>query len=98
KLERQLSAAAMGGLVHTGAIAVGARGSAPVPQEWRPPLLTALVENNFLVSSSVIVRRSLLEEYGAFDPDPALFGSPDYELWLRLAPLTEFVHVRDPLV
>jgi hypothetical protein len=44
------------------------------------------------------VRSSLLRDHGAFDPDAALGGAPDYELWLRLAPHTQFAFIDEPLV
>jgi glycosyltransferase involved in cell wall biosynthesis len=99
KLERQLEAAGHAGLVHTDAVLLvdGRRRPSAVPRP-RGALLDALVRNNFVFSSSVVVRKSLLDELGAFDPDPALYGSPDYELWLRLARYTEFVFVDEPLL
>src|SRR5205085_9410361 len=57
-----------------------------------------LVRENAITSSSAMVRRDLLETYGAFDPDRGLWGSIDYELWLRLLPHTEFAYVPEPLV
>jgi glycosyltransferase involved in cell wall biosynthesis len=99
KLERQLAMAGEAGVVHTGAYQlVGARRE-PAPVQRPPdPLFPALVENNFVYSSSALIRRSLLDRHGAFDQDPALWGSPDYELWLRLAPVAEFVYVDEPLL
>jgi glycosyltransferase involved in cell wall biosynthesis len=99
KLERQLAAAGEAGVVHTGAylLAPGRREHAPAE---RPPgsVFLALVQNNFVYSSSALIRRSVLAEHGDFDPDPELWGSPDYELWLRLAPVTDFVYVDEPLL
>ena len=57
-----------------------------------------MLEENSIYSSSAVVRRSLLDEYGSFDPDPALGGSPDYDLWLRLAPNTEFALIDETLL
>lgn len=48
-------------------------------------VLRALVLNNFIVVSSVMVRRECLEEVGGFNEDPELSGSADWELWTRLA-------------
>jgi glycosyltransferase involved in cell wall biosynthesis len=86
------------GVVHTGAERLVDGSLEPVPPPPTRPLLPALLERNFVVNSSVALRRELLEQHGAFDPDPELRGSPDYELWLRLAPHTEFAYVPDPLV
>jgi glycosyltransferase involved in cell wall biosynthesis len=100
KLERQV--AYLGerpdvGLVHTGAylLADGRRVSAP-PQTIAS--FRSLLDENSIYSSSVVIRRELLDRYGRFDPDPALHGSPDYELWLRLAPRTTFGLIAEPLV
>lgn len=42
-----------------------------------------LAIKNYFVTSSVLVRRSVLEKVGAFDTD--LHGPEDYDLWLRIA-------------
>lgn len=101
KLERQitvLTARPAAGVIHTRAapLVEGVRGVA-APRPPRGPLFASLLENNFVFSSSAVVRRSLIGA-DAFDPDPALDGSPDYDLWLRLAPRTEFVYVDEVLV
>jgi glycosyltransferase involved in cell wall biosynthesis len=86
------------GIVHTAAALLvdGARRDAPRAPEG--PVFANLLENNFIYSSSVLVRRSIIDRHGAFDPDPVLGGSPDYDLWLRLAPRTEFAFVEEPLL
>ena len=86
------------GLVHTAAelLRDGRRLAAP-----RAPVgstLDRLLADNFVYSSSVALRREVLERHGAFDADPRLGGSPDYELWLRLAPHVEFAYVAQPLL
>jgi glycosyltransferase involved in cell wall biosynthesis len=99
KLERQLEAAGTGGVVHTDAYRLVGDRRERVDVDRPPgPLVDALVRNNFVYSSSALVRRALLDRHGAFDPDPGLYGSPDYELWLRLAPHAEFVFVDEPLL
>ena len=86
------------GVVHTGAelLVDGTRRPGPAPPGG--PLVRNLLANNFIYSSSAAIRRELLDEHGTFDPDPGLRGSPDYELWLRLAPLTEFAYIPGPLL
>jgi glycosyltransferase involved in cell wall biosynthesis len=101
KLERQvdvLRAREDIGVVHTAAalLAGGERRETSRPPAG--PLFRRLLENNFVYSSSVMIRRSVLDRHGAFDSDPALAGSPDYDLWLRLAPRTEFAFVDDVLL
>jgi glycosyltransferase involved in cell wall biosynthesis len=58
-------------------------------------LFDDLVLHNLIATSSVLVRRSLLEP---FDEDPRQRGTEDYELWLRLAPRAPFAFVDEPLV
>lgn len=42
-----------------------------------------LVSGNFLVNSSVIMRRQIFDRCGGLDEDPALIGVEDYALWLE---------------
>lgn len=104
KLERQVELLAEQptvGVVHTGAelIVDGRRRPAPRSrQSARRPLIERLLANNFIYSSSAVIRRGLLDRHGAFDPDPRQQGSPDYDLWLRLAPYTEFALIDEPLI
>jgi glycosyltransferase involved in cell wall biosynthesis len=52
--------------------------------------------DNFVPFSSAIVRRSLLDHYGAFDE--ALNMGIDWDIWLRLSCVTEFDFVEEPLL
>src|SRR5205823_10545104 len=56
--------------------------SRPPPPD---PYRCLLLESNFLVTSAVTVRRSLLAIAGGFDCNPDFEICEDYELWLRLA-------------
>ena len=47
-----------------------------------------LYRRNYLSPSSALVRRTLFEASGGFDP--SLLSAQDYELWLRMALLPEF--------
>jgi glycosyltransferase involved in cell wall biosynthesis len=85
------------GLVHAPADRL-VRGERVPAERLAPPSAADLVRENSIFSSSVVVRRELLERHGAFDPDPELWGSLDYELWLRLLPHTQFAYVGEPLL
>ncbi|HKS25315.1 MAG TPA: glycosyltransferase [Thermoanaerobaculia bacterium] len=61
-------------------------------------LYDRLIFANLVPLSTAVVRRALLERYGAFDEDPRQRGTEDYELWLRLAPHAPFAHVDRPLM
>ena len=55
-----------------------------------------LLRENFVSTSSVLLRKDLLAYTGLFKPK--LIGSQDFDLWLRLAKRTQFAWVREPLV
>ncbi len=56
--------------------------SGPPPAD---PYRYLLLENNFLATSAVTVRRSCISITGAFDCNPDFEICEDYELWVRLA-------------
>jgi glycosyltransferase involved in cell wall biosynthesis len=58
----------------------------------------ALLKRNFVVNSSVLVRRATLTEVGGLDEDPALKSVEDYDLWLRIASTRKVHSFDDPLV
>ena len=57
--------------------------------------LERLLVCNTLTTSSIMVRRSVLEQAGRFDTD--LFGPEDYDLWLRCSRLAPAAVLRQPL-
>src|SRR5262249_20650208 len=44
-----------------------------------------LLRSNFIINSSVLLRRALLMKVGLFDNHLPVFGSEDWDLWLRIA-------------
>lgn len=61
-------------------------------------VLVPLLAGNFVPTSTVLVRRRLVEEVGGFDEHPELHGVEDYHLWLRLAARSvRFAFVPHPL-
>jgi glycosyltransferase involved in cell wall biosynthesis len=57
----------------------------------------ALLRRNFICTSSVVIRRSILEEAGGFLEDQALVHFEDYELWLRIAAFVPIGYIDQPL-
>lgn len=55
-----------------------------------------LLRENFVSTSSVLLRKDLLAHTGLFKPK--LIGGQDFDLWLRLAKRTRFAWAREPLV
>jgi glycosyltransferase involved in cell wall biosynthesis len=67
----------------------------------RPPtddaaLRRALIRANPFVHSSVMARRALVERAGGYDA--TLPVAQDYDLWMRLAALTQLGNLAEPLV
>jgi len=60
-------------------------------------LFYRLWQQNLIGTSTVLVRRSMLETFGCFDEEPRLRGVEDYELWLRLALHMDVGYVEQPL-
>jgi GT2 family glycosyltransferase len=88
------------GLVYTGFSILGDDGSVHVPElaPWQKapgPLLGRLLRGCFIHPSTVLVRRALLERVGGLDEGRA--PCEDYDLWLRLAPLTPGACIPEPL-
>jgi glycosyltransferase involved in cell wall biosynthesis len=77
----------------------GRRGAAKNAGKALPATLsfTDLLAGNPVVCSTVVVRREAFERAGAFDEDPALIATEDYDLWLRLARLGAFRCESEPL-
>jgi glycosyltransferase involved in cell wall biosynthesis len=72
------------------------KGWAPMAQKvYKTRLLSnpvfrdLLVNGNGLPTSSVVVRRELLEKANGFREDTGIIAGEDYDLWLRLSLLTE---------
>ncbi len=58
-------------------------------------VFSPLLRENWILASSVVVRRAALAHAGLFDP--TLIGAQDYDLWLRLARVTDVVSIAEAL-
>jgi glycosyltransferase involved in cell wall biosynthesis len=74
--------------------------SRPVPYQQpvlhRGHILPQIFQDNFICFSSVVVRRRVFDQVGAFDERLPL--AVDYELWLRVASHFPFDYVDTPLL
>jgi glycosyltransferase involved in cell wall biosynthesis len=59
--------------------------------------LNVLLQTNFVICSSVLVQKELVEQAGGFPEEEALRAVEDYALWLRLCTLSDFVYHHEPL-
>jgi glycosyltransferase involved in cell wall biosynthesis len=62
---------------------------------FRGNIFSELVYNNFIPTSTVLVRRKVLDKVGLFNP--VLRISQDYDLWLRLAEIYSVDFINQPL-
>lgn len=53
-------------------------------------------DHNFIITSSVVVERALLDETGGFNCLPK--GQEDVDLWLRCLERVDCLHVHEPLI
>jgi glycosyltransferase involved in cell wall biosynthesis len=70
----------------------------PAREKAFKPTLRELVLNNFVIASSVVVKRESFEAAGGFNEDPRLRGLEDYDLWLRIADSTRLHYIDQELV
>jgi glycosyltransferase involved in cell wall biosynthesis len=104
KLARQLEAlrgARSVGLVYSDSLVIDSLGnvldrqSCPNPSTVRRRLVR-LVRGCFINGCSTLVRRAVFDDVGPFDEGDRL--TPDYDLWLRMVPHYDVLHVPEPLV
>ena len=67
----------------------------------RPPatdaaIRRALIRRNPFVHSSMMMRRSVVEQVGGYDP--AFPVAQDYDLWMRMSRVTRMANLPEPLV
>lgn len=67
-------------------------------QVKKPVLIDLMVNGNAIANSSVVVRKSLLDQIGGLNENPAMVAAEDYNAWLKIARITEnFCYIREAL-
>ena len=95
-LERRPSAA----FCHADAYVIDSEGGIrerqflPNPSTRRARMLL-LIRGCFINGLTVLIRRDVFDEVGLFDEEDRL--AYDYDMWFRIAPRYDFVHVPEPL-
>lgn len=56
-----------------------------------------LIKDNFIITSSCIVKKELLERVGPFSEDNILRGIEDYNLWLKVGMVSDIYYMHEPL-
>jgi teichuronic acid biosynthesis glycosyltransferase TuaG len=102
KIERQLQALAASGKAAVSSNAnrfIGGKNCGPYISYEKDHLgISDLTLANNAICSSVMVKKSLLEEVSFFPEDRKYKAIEDYALWLRLATKGAFAYIREPLV
>lgn len=63
-------------------------------QVKKPVLIDLLLEGNAIANSSVVVRKSLLEQIGGINRSLEMIAAEDYNTWMRIAEITDqFVYL-----
>jgi glycosyltransferase involved in cell wall biosynthesis len=104
KLEKQLRAGEDPevGLVYTNRYNIGAKGDLPDVQSEIEPMcsgdvfLHLLTIGNNITASSVLVRRSIVRDFGGFEQ--SIRGTEDWDLWIRIAATWKIAACPEPLV
>lgn len=103
KLEKQMSIieaspAKLGG-VYSGAYSIdtklGKIVKLSVP-EYRGYILKHLLKNNFIMTSTLVLKKKCFEKVGLFDPE--FKSASDFDMWIRVAEKFEFDYVLSALV
>ena len=92
------------GMVYCDALSIYEDGSGParkwselhIPQAGK--VFIELYKGNFILSSSAIFRKFIINEIGFMDENMKFFGVDDYEYWLRIALNSEIGYVPEILV
>jgi glycosyltransferase involved in cell wall biosynthesis len=60
-------------------------------------VLKQLAKDNFIITSTVLMRKDLFHSSGGFSEEPQLCALEDYDLWLRVAGVADIRYVEEPL-
>ncbi len=102
KLEKQLVLAQQNGLlaVSSNAFVMRKWNNTAEMLQFKKKVITFqdLIDTNYIICSSAVIHRSLLQTCDGFPEDPSLKAIEDYALWLRVAVKTSFGYIREPLL
>ena len=72
------------------------RESGRAPYVWNAKTPLDLSKENFIITSSILLRRKCFEKAGLFDEN--MPTDSDYDMWFRIAQIFSFEFIKDPLV
>lgn len=103
KLEKQMNLIIPGppnlGAVYTGSISIDIDKNkiveAAMPQ-FRGNVLNNLIFRNFVVTSTIVLKKACFDRVGLFDE--SMKYAEDYDMWIRVAGEFEFDYIGEPLI
>jgi teichuronic acid biosynthesis glycosyltransferase TuaG len=105
KLERQVAEFAQNkavSLVCTNATILNEKGKLTEFYQIKPAeadfTFNSLLRHSQIICSSVMVKKSVIDDVGLMDVSPELFSVEDYELWLRIASKYRIKYIDQPLL
>jgi teichuronic acid biosynthesis glycosyltransferase TuaG len=57
-----------------------------------------LIRNNVIINSSVLIKKQILEITGGYPENSSLLAIEDYALWLKIASISPFYYITEPLL
>lgn len=90
------------GLIYAERIWIDAEGY-PIseqPERYDLPvgkILDKLIDGNYICTSTVLVKKDIVESVGGFDEGQSFKNCQDYDLWIRIASKTNAAVVKEPL-
>jgi glycosyltransferase involved in cell wall biosynthesis len=103
KLEKQVKiieeSSPVLGCVYTGIIIImdGSNNTSQTKvSHFRKNILNNLLFNNFITTSTMLIKKECFEKTGLFD-ESIPYGE-DYDMWIRIAEIFEFENISEPLV
>ncbi len=69
----------------------------PAGKDYPHRALTELLSGNFVITSTVVIRRSVLKQTGGFPEAAKFIAIEDYHLWLRIAAIYDVIYIDDCL-
>jgi len=68
-----------------------------VGQEHTGNVRKDLLQDNFVITSTAVIRRAVFDRIGGLDESPAVYFE-DYDLWLRAAAIAPFFYIDEALI
>jgi glycosyltransferase involved in cell wall biosynthesis len=68
-----------------------------VGQEHAGDVRKDLLQDNFVITSTTVIRRDVFDRIDGFDRSPTVFFE-DYDLWMRAAAITPFFYIDEALI